>query len=111
MKSSTAEVVQTLLQAFISQVIVNPLLTYYWLYDAFKTLGMSATDAPLPPYYEIFMVYCASNFFNSFFFYWAHRLFHHSALYATFHKKHHEYRGTMGISAEHAGSPTVPPAA
>lgn len=96
-------ILQTLAQAFVSQVIVNPLLTYYFLYDVFKTCGMTTIDAPLPPVSEMFFVYCFANVFNSFFFYWAHRIFHHSLLYATFHKQHHEYRGTMGISAEHSG--------
>ena len=103
MQPNKTLIVQTLIQAFISQVIVNPLLTFYLLFDLFKTCGMSGIDAPLPPVSEIFLVYCFASFFNSFFFYWAHRIFHHSALYATFHKQHHEYRGTMGISAEHAG--------
>lgn len=96
-------IVQTLVQAAIGQIIINPLLTYYYLYDVFKSFGMSDAGAPLPAPSEMFLVYCAANVFNSFFFYWAHRIFHSSLLYATFHKQHHEYRGTMGISAEHAG--------
>ena len=104
MQPKSSLIIQTLVTAFISQVVVNPLLTYYWLYDAYKSFGMTSVDAPLPSTVEMFFVYCISNFFNSFFFYWAHRLFHHSMLYSTFHKQHHEYRGTMGISAEHAGN-------
>jgi hypothetical protein len=109
MQPNQALIVHTIVQAFVSQVIVNPLLTYYMLYDVFMTCGMSATDAPLPSLSDMFLVYCAANMFNSFFFYWAHRIFHHSSLYATFHKKHHEYRGTMGISAEHAGMTLASP--
>jgi methylsterol monooxygenase len=103
MQPNKALIVQTLVQAAVSQLIINPLLSYYMLYDVFKSFGMSASDAPLPSILEMFKVYCMANIFNSFFFYWAHRIFHSSLLYATFHKQHHEYRGTMGISAEHAG--------
>lgn len=103
MQPNKSLVIETVIQAAISQLIVNPLLTYYWLFDVFIFFGMSSIDAPLPPLTHIFLVYCVANVFNSFFFYWAHRFFHSSLLYSTFHKQHHVYRGTMGISAEHAG--------
>jgi hypothetical protein len=103
MQPNKSLIVQTVVQAMVGQLIVNPLLTYYFLYDIFKSFGMSDVNAPLPHVSEIFLVFCVANVFNSFFFYWAHRIFHSSMLYATFHKQHHEYRGTMGISAEHAG--------
>lgn len=103
MKPNKTLVIETVVQAAVSQIIVNPLLTFYFLFDAFIYFGMSSVDSPLPPVAEIFMVYCVSNVFNSFFFYCAHRVFHSSVLYATFHKQHHVYQGTMGISAEHAG--------
>ena len=35
-------------------------------------------------------------------FYFAHRALHHPALYARFHKQHHEYKGSVGFAAEYA---------
>lgn len=35
-------------------------------------------------------------------FYWSHRLFHTPWLYKRFHKKHHEYKTTIGIAAEYS---------
>lgn len=104
MRSSIQTIVKTIVEAAIGQIVINPLLTYYVLFDLFKKFGMSDIDSPLPTVGNLFAVYCFANFFNSFFFYWAHRIFHSSLLYSRFHKQHHEYRGTMGISAEHAGT-------
>ncbi|KAJ9051776.1 hypothetical protein DSO57_1001534 [Entomophthora muscae] len=35
-------------------------------------------------------------------FYYLHRLFHHPFLYATFHKKHHEFTAPIAVSALYA---------
>lgn len=34
-------------------------------------------------------------------FYYFHRIFHHPALYPTFHKKHHEFTAPIGMSGKH----------
>merc|ERR1711988_232900 len=41
--------------------------------------------------------------FNEIFFYIGHRLVHADWLYAKVHKEHHNYTGTIGFAAEHAG--------
>lgn len=40
--------------------------------------------------------------FNDFGFYFTHRLLHHSSVYKLWHKKHHEFKGTIGFAAEYA---------
>ena len=35
-------------------------------------------------------------------FYWSHRLLHHPSVYKSWHKQHHEYRGSIGFAAEYA---------
>lgn len=39
---------------------------------------------------------------EDFIFYWTHRLFHTPTLYKLFHKKHHEYKSTIGLAAEYS---------
>ena len=46
--------------------------------------------------------YIVAHWFNDVFFYWTHRLFHSSAVYPVFHKKHHTYTGSISIAAEYA---------
>ena len=35
-------------------------------------------------------------------FYWAHRALHHRSIYKYIHKKHHEFKATVAMAAEHA---------
>ena len=40
--------------------------------------------------------------FNDFGFYWTHRIFHFKSIYKLWHKKHHEFTGTVGFAAEYS---------
>jgi methylsterol monooxygenase len=93
--------ISTVIAASISQLIVNPVLTYY-LYPVFQYFGFLALDAPLPSYTELFLTYSGGFVFNDIMFYLAHRTLHSKALYFL-HKQHHQYAGSMGIAAEYAG--------
>jgi len=35
-------------------------------------------------------------------FYWSHRMLHHPAIYKYIHKRHHEFKATIGIASEYA---------
>lgn len=37
---------------------------------------------------------------DDFFFYWSHRALHHRLLYRRIHKKHHDFKHSITISAE-----------
>lgn len=88
----------TLFKAFFGQFIVNPLITFFlYPYSSLKEMV-----APLPSYSIIFFTFCFAYLFNGITFYWTHRMLHSKLLYARFHKDHHEWQGTEGISAEHA---------
>jgi len=39
---------------------------------------------------------------EDFLFYWSHRLLHHPKIYKHIHKKHHEFKSTIGIASEYA---------
>ena len=96
-----SQVLNTLFQAAVGQLVINPLAMYY-LYPYLVSLGMLGLDAELPSTPEIFLTFCRAYFVNGIGFYCAHRLFHAKAIYAYFHKQHHEYTGSMGIAAEYA---------
>ena len=67
------------------------------------TIIMPPMGAPLPSPARLFVGCLAAFLVNEWGFYWVHRLMHTTALYATCHKEHHEYVGTLGIAAEHSG--------
>ncbi len=63
---------------------------------------MQDLSAPLPSPMLLLKGLVLSHMFNEYGFYFTHRLLHHPAFYARFHKQHHEYKGTVGIAAEYA---------
>ena len=101
MKPSKSLLLNTLFQAAVGQLVINPVVLYY-AYPSLIALGMHSLDAPLPDAYTIFTTYSLAYVVNGVGFYWAHRIFHAKSLYAHFHKQHHEYTGSMGIAAEYA---------
>jgi sterol desaturase/sphingolipid hydroxylase (fatty acid hydroxylase superfamily) len=95
-------IVKALLEAAVGQLVLGPIGAYYLLFSVFKKYGMLDFNSPLPTPLSIFTTFCIAHLFNGIAFYFAHRLFHTKALYATFHKQHHEFTGTIGIAAEYA---------
>ena len=82
------------------QVIFSPLAAYV-LYAVFVVCGMPAMNAPLPSASRLFWGFFATYLVNEWGDYWMHRMFHTSFLYSRVHKMHHEYVGTVSISAKH----------
>ena len=95
-------IIKTVIEMMINHFITSPLLAYF-MYTTFKnSLGMQNIDSPLPSYQMLFLDFCRATLFNDVGFYFTHRLLHHPYLYATFHKQHHDYHGTISIAAEYA---------
>lgn len=90
-----------LFEAFISQIVTGPILAYF-LYPVFQWFGMPAFSSALPSFPHIVKQLMIGHVFNDVLFYITHRTFHCKALYATFHKQHHEFAGTIGAAAEYA---------
>ena len=89
------------LQISLNHMLTTPLLM--WLLLSYvKRLGVPALDAALPSVATMALMLAAAHTFNDWGFYWTHRLLHHRALYARFHKQHHEFKGTVGAAAEYA---------
>jgi sterol desaturase/sphingolipid hydroxylase (fatty acid hydroxylase superfamily) len=89
------------LESFINHCITTPLVAY-GLYPATTYFGTPPASSALPDWSYLAVVFCGAHLFNDVGFYWTHRIFHTKALYKTFHKKHHNFRGTVFSSAEYA---------
>jgi sterol desaturase/sphingolipid hydroxylase (fatty acid hydroxylase superfamily) len=89
-------------EAFVSQLIINPIATYFAYSYFFRNGILLAMNAPLPAVHDLALIFLAGHMCNDIGFYWAHRIFHSKLLYATFHKQHHQFNGTVGIAAEYA---------
>eukprot|EP00055_Hartaetosiga_balthica_P005184 m.14813 g.14813 ORF g.14813 m.14813 type:complete len:321 (+) comp4375_c0_seq1:38-1000(+) len=97
---STALIKKTLVQSAIGHWIVQP-LSLFVLFPLFVSCGMSVPTY-LPSFWTSLLQLAGSVLINDCLFYWGHRLLHHPFLYKRFHKQHHEYKGTIGFSAEYA---------
>lgn len=94
---------RTLLDAVVGQAVIGPLGLRAFGFALFKALGMPTPDAALPSFPELVRQFAICNLFNHLGFYAAHRTLHEVPwLYKNVHKQHHEYKGTIGIAAEHA---------
>ena len=96
-----ALLLRTLVEAFISQIILTPVLAYY-VQPVFVHYGMLDLASPLPAPKAIATALVIAHLFNDFAFYFTHRILHHKAIYQYVHKQHHEYSGTVSISSEYA---------
>lgn len=102
MVPTKAMIMKCLSEAALGQLVINPIASYY-AYKYARDKGiMLAMSAPLPPVHELAIIYFCGHIFNDIGFYLAHRMFHSTLLYATFHKQHHTFAGTIGIAAEYA---------
>lgn len=89
------------LEATISQVVTGPIIAYF-LYPLFKKFGMGDFAAELPSFLQMSLVFIFAHMFNDIGFYFTHRAMHHGSVYKYWHSKHHEFKGTIGFSAEYA---------
>ena len=99
MKPPRSLIISTLQHEIFGMLVIQPVALY--LVGSY-VLSLPARDAALPNLME-----CAVHIFgalvtNEVLFYIAHRLFHEFPVLYKIHKKHHEYRGTISIAAQHA---------
>lgn len=95
-------IIKTVIELIINHFITSPVMAYF-MYNTFRnSFGMLNIDDALPTYDIIFRDYVRAHIFNDVGFYFTHRLLHHPYIYASFHKQHHDYHGTISIAAEYA---------
>lgn len=92
------------LQEFAVGQVLNYLVVLPWAHGFFTNYGgkFPSVFSPLPSLGKMMLQFALCLHFNQFLFAAAHRLFHHGPLYRRFHKKHHEFVGTVSIAAENA---------
>eukprot|EP01121_Diplochlamys_sp_Union-15-3_P014941 TRINITY_DN483_c0_g1_i1.p1 TRINITY_DN483_c0_g1~~TRINITY_DN483_c0_g1_i1.p1 ORF type:complete len:260 (-),score=17.56 TRINITY_DN483_c0_g1_i1:72-851(-) len=91
---------RTIITLAFHHIVTSPLLFYY-LYGLWKYFGLRF-EAPLPNIAEILLHFAFFILVNDTLFYWSHRLLHTPLLYQRIHKRHHDYKVSIGIAAEYA---------
>jgi sterol desaturase/sphingolipid hydroxylase (fatty acid hydroxylase superfamily) len=82
----------------LDHLFLNPLTTYF-IWPLFSMYGMTA-KSPFPGYAIMFRDFVVAVLFNDFLFYWGHRMLHDNQfLYQHIHKKHHEFKNSIGIAS------------
>jgi methylsterol monooxygenase len=80
--------------------LLQPILLYL-VYPYFQSFGMEVRS-PLPSGKTVLRDFLISAICNDLLFYVAHRVLHFGAFYKHIHKKHHEFKATVGIASEYA---------
>ncbi len=96
------ELVQRTLKEASLGHAAGPLIFYSIGFPAFKFFGMPDMAAALPGFAETYMAFVVAHLLNDWGFYFAHRSFHAASIYKNFHKQHHSWINTRGVSAEFA---------
>jgi len=95
-------VIKALRTLIVDHFIVFPLVGYYVLYPGFKYFGMPSIHDPIPNPLTIMIQFIFFLIGVDTTFYWSHRLLHHPLFYKHIHKKHHEFKQSVGIAAEYS---------
>lgn len=91
---------KTIIEGTISHFTSLPVGTFVlWKLIEFRGGTMAG---PLPSWWTLVWQLLIALIVLDFVFYWVHRWFHIPYLYQKFHKKHHEYKWTIGFAAEWA---------
>jgi len=87
----------------LNHLLVNPLLLYYLVYPYLvEPYGLLSFSPEVPPVHVLLWQIPFFMMMEDSLFYWLHRLLHHRSIYKYIHKQHHEFKVTIGISAEYA---------
>ena len=93
-------IARTWLEAVGGQILSPVPIYYLGSSDLLRRFG--GMCSPLPPVSSVVTGFVGAIVVNDVGFYWAHRLAHSKALYATVHKQHHTYKGSVSVAAEYA---------
>ena len=91
----------TLKEAFMGQCVIGPFVAWY-AFPYAQRFGMPPLAASLPSCWAMMGIFAFARFFNEVAFYFGHLLLHQKPFYRWIHRKHHLYRSSIGIAAEHA---------
>jgi sterol desaturase/sphingolipid hydroxylase (fatty acid hydroxylase superfamily) len=97
---STSLMTRTIVEEVIGHLITTPAFVYL-MYPLWQRCGMSMSRE-LPSPLKVAGQFLLGIFVNDSLFFWIHRALHTPWLYKHIHKKHHDYRVSVGIAAEYA---------
>lgn len=90
----------SLKMAFFNNFIFVPCLLYVNLFINHSPHNTNPDD--FPSSFELLKHFIYFMILDDIAFYWCHRLFHTPFLYKNFHKKHHEYKDSIGLAATYS---------
>eukprot|EP00054_Salpingoeca_dolichothecata_P037161 m.9939 g.9939 ORF g.9939 m.9939 type:complete len:276 (-) comp7294_c0_seq1:75-902(-) len=90
------------IKEFYRSKVISLAVHWFFLYHVYTALHEIPFNKPMDPWYIILAQIPVFILLEDMLFYWAHRLFHHPAIYKLIHKKHHQFRYTVGFAAEYA---------
>ena len=101
---TAAQLAASVRASCIGHLFTTPLLLFVVLprLTGIAALFTCAGGAGYPTFSQAAWEIFVSHFTTELFFYGAHSLLHHPALYSTFHKRHHEFSGPVVTAAEHS---------
>eukprot|EP00123_Amoebidium_parasiticum_P016538 comp23483_c0_seq1/m.39272 comp23483_c0_seq1/g.39272 ORF comp23483_c0_seq1/g.39272 comp23483_c0_seq1/m.39272 type:complete len:287 (-) comp23483_c0_seq1:388-1248(-) len=81
--------------------LTMPIQVYFAYYLIQYVIG-DTFQGPLPSVPEVALQVFGCMVVEDTLFYWAHRALHHRSIYKYVHKKHHEFKVSVGIASEYA---------
>ena len=87
-----------ILQVLFNQTVISFIFCYF-IYNMFKFLNMSLQYGEIPDIKIICFHFFVYFVVEEILFYYSHRLLHHPSIYGLIHKKHHEWKTPICISA------------
>ena len=101
MEPSKSLIRQTILEAVGNQLFTTPVVIYFGV-SSLVALPPQ-TPSTKPSLFTLYLYFVGCTVWNSWAFYFSHRLLHEVPfLYRTIHKKHHRYIGSVSAAAEFA---------
>lgn len=98
-KPELSLIYEALSNVIIGHSLFIPLLLYYYK-PSYLNITMKYEE--LPSLIECILILILWQFLFDTYFYWTHRLLHHSLIYQYIHKQHHKFKVPVGISALYA---------
>eukprot|EP00013_Stygamoeba_regulata_P020489 CAMPEP_0177658798 /NCGR_PEP_ID=MMETSP0447-20121125/17059_1 /TAXON_ID=0 /ORGANISM="Stygamoeba regulata, Strain BSH-02190019" /LENGTH=259 /DNA_ID=CAMNT_0019163541 /DNA_START=88 /DNA_END=864 /DNA_ORIENTATION=- len=97
-----ALVKKALIEQVINQLFVTGPILYWIIYPTLTKYGGLHFSDELPSFSTAALHVFGCMVMEDCLFYWAHRTLHHPRIYKYIHKKHHEFKVTIGLASEYA---------
>jgi fatty acid hydroxylase domain-containing protein 2 len=93
-------ITDTIKESILGSLVIFP-IGFYLAFFVFKYAGMSVLTGR-PGFLKYLFQFIVIDFFSTLILYWTHRILHHPKFYKKYHKKHHEFKETIGFAVENS---------